>query len=79
MGVKVWYLFQMRYRLTSAGGGLAGDTAALAQAQNLQNGSNTGSATGDDSPILPLVLALGGSALAIALIVIFLVKRRRKQ
>ena len=66
-------------KLTDPTSGFAASPAALAEAQALANDKNITAATGDDTPILPLVLALGGSGLAIVAAVLFFVLRRKKK
>ncbi|MDO5344114.1 MAG: hypothetical protein Q4E91_00005, partial [Lachnospiraceae bacterium] len=56
--------------------GLAGDSAALATAQNLATSENADTKTGDSTPIIPLVIVLVVCAVVIVL-VILLKKRRR--
>lgn len=68
-------------QLTSASSGLAGDSAALATAQNLATSSNSSenTTTGDDNPILQLILILIASIVVIIVIVIVIIVRRRNR
>ena len=60
--------------------GLAGDSAALATAQNLAAGGNSSdnTKTGDDNPILQLIIVLIVSVVVILAIVVFMIVRRNK-
>ena len=63
-------------QLADPASGLAGDSAALATAQNLAASDNANTQTGDSTPILPLVLVLIVCAVVIVAVVI-LKKRKR--
>ena len=65
-------------QLTDPGSGFAGDTAALATAQKLENDKNAGinTVTGDKTPIVPWATALVLSGFAAALV--FAYKKRRR-
>ena len=66
-------------RLTDGGSGFAGDSRALAEAQEMANQTTaTATKTGDDTPILPLVGLLGGSAAVILIILLIILRRRRR-
>ena len=66
-------------RLLNSSSGFAGDRTALAEAQEISNDATAGvaSRTGDDTPILPLLGILGGSA-AVILLAVLILRRRRK-
>ena len=64
--------------LTNPTSGFAGDASALAEAQALTNNEATSSKpTGDDTPFMPVVWAMGISAGAILLLLALLAMRRR--
>ncbi len=65
--------------LTAPGSTFAGDSAALAEAQSLEADANAGAktTTGDDSPIVPLAIALVLSAGVLSALGIMIRKRRK--
>ncbi len=65
--------------LTSTGSGFAGDSAALAQAQQLESEKNdtARSNTGDSTPLLPLTAAIVLSVIALILLGTWLLMRRK--
>ena len=65
-------------QLTDPTSGLAGDSAALATAQNLAAGNNADTQTGDSTPILPLVIVLVVCAVVIITVVVIMIKKRRR-
>ena len=68
-------------RLLNSSSGFAGDRSALAEAQEIENDTTAGVAsnTGDETPILPLVGILGGSAAVILIAVLVLLRRRKNR
>ena len=66
-------------QLTDPSSGFAGDSAALAEAQELAKTGNAGAKTGDASPLLPLAAGLGISAAVIIVLLVIRAKRRRKE
>ena len=66
-------------KLTDPTSGLAGDRAALAEAQQLaaSGNSSANTPTGDSTPIIPIVIALAAAAAAIAGVLIYRTRRRK--
>ena len=68
--------------LSNPTSGLAGDSAALAPAQNLAASSNSSdnTTTGDDNPILQLIIILIVSVVVIiAIVVVMIIRRNRRK
>ena len=68
--------------LSNPASGLAGDSAALATAQNLAASSNSSenTTTGDDNPILQLIIILIVSVIVIiAIVVVMIIRRKRRK
>lgn len=65
--------------LTNPSSGFAGDSSALAEAQSLANNESTASKpTGDNTPFIPLAIAVAASGAVLALAAVLLIRRKKK-